>query len=103
MYWQKRLNNPNSDEEIENLIQEISVENNGNYGYRRVTMELRKRGYIINHKKVLRIKELTCVYVTNRSALPTTPLDVVKFTTCKTTSNTRQTPAKQPNKPQKQA
>ena len=52
MYWQKRLNNPNSDEEIENLIQEISVENNGNYGYRRVTMELRKRGYIINHKKV---------------------------------------------------
>ena len=70
MYWQKRLNNPNSDEEIENLIQEISVENNGNYGYRRVTMELRKRGYIINHKKVLRIMnklDLTCKKFTRKS------------------------------------
>src|SRR5699024_9755386 len=70
MYWQKRLNNPNSDEEIENLIQEISVENNRNYGYRRVTMKLRKRGYIINHKKVLRIMnklDLTCKKFTRKS------------------------------------
>jgi len=46
MYWQKRLNETNLDEEIENLIKEISVEHNGNYGYRRIGMELRKRSYI---------------------------------------------------------
>jgi len=52
MYWQKRLNELNPDEEIENEIKQISEENQGNYGYRRITIELRNRGHIINHKKV---------------------------------------------------
>jgi len=51
MYWQKRFNESNPDREIENLIKEIFKENNGNYGYRRIGIELRKRGYIVNHKK----------------------------------------------------
>src|SRR5690625_7148214 len=55
MYWQKRFNESNPDEEIENIIKEIFEENNGNYGYRRIGIELRKRGHIVNHKKVLRI------------------------------------------------
>ncbi|NEY19019.1 transposase [Bacillus ginsengihumi] len=47
---QKRFDDSNPDEEIEKIIQEIVNKHNGNYGYRRIDMELRKRGYIVNHK-----------------------------------------------------
>ncbi|BAM46739.1 putative transposase [Amphibacillus xylanus NBRC 15112] len=70
MYWQKRFNESNPDEEIEHLIKEIFKENNGNYGYRRICMELRKCGHIVNHKKVLRIMNklnLTCTKFTRKS------------------------------------
>jgi len=33
-------------------IQDIYNEHKGNYGYRRVTLELRNRGFVVNHKKV---------------------------------------------------
>jgi putative transposase len=36
-------------------IQSIVVEHRRRYGYRRITAELRRRGMIINHKRVLRI------------------------------------------------
>lgn len=55
MYWQKQFDTEYKDQEIENEIKGIFVENNMNYGYRRITGELRKRGHIINHKKVQRI------------------------------------------------
>jgi len=45
--------NPN--QKLEAFIQLIFNENNGNYGYRRVHLELRNRGYKVNHKKVQRI------------------------------------------------
>jgi putative transposase len=45
----------NPDQDLEELIQNIFEENNGNYGYRRIYLELRKRGYKVNHKKVQRI------------------------------------------------
>ena len=70
MYWQKRLSESDPDEEIEKEIKQISEEHQGNYGYRRITMEIRKRGYIINHKKVLRIMrklQLTCKKFTRKS------------------------------------
>lgn len=70
MYWQKRLYEPNPDEDVETLIKEIFDENNGNYGYRRIDMELRKRGYIVNHKKILRIMNklnITCEKFTRKS------------------------------------
>ncbi len=70
MYWQKRLSEPNSDEKVENEIQKISDENKNNYGYRRITIELRKRGFIVNHKKVLRIMNelgLICKKFTRKS------------------------------------
>lgn len=60
----------NPDEEIEHLIKEIFKENNGNYGYQRICMELRKRGHIVNHKKVLRIMNklnLKCTKLTRKS------------------------------------
>jgi putative transposase len=50
------------DIEIQFKIEDIVIEYSG-YGYRRVTRELWKRGYFINHKRVLRImreKNLIC-------------------------------------------
>lgn len=45
----------NSDQELEECIQAIFDENNGNYGYRRIKLELKNRGTEVNHKKVQRI------------------------------------------------
>ncbi|RDW17512.1 hypothetical protein CWR48_13380 [Oceanobacillus arenosus] len=49
------MKNENQDQELEELIQSIFDENNGNYGYRRIHLELGNRGYKVNHKKVQRI------------------------------------------------
>ncbi|PLS03176.1 hypothetical protein CVD27_16085 [Neobacillus cucumis] len=45
----------NPDLELEKSIQTIFDEHNGNYGYRRIKLELKKRGTKVNHKKVHRI------------------------------------------------
>lgn len=45
----------NPDQELEELIQSIFDENKGNYGYRRIQLELKNRGFKVNHKKVQRI------------------------------------------------
>lgn len=49
------MNKENPDQELEELIQSIFEENNGNYGYRRIRLELKNRGFKVNHKKVRRI------------------------------------------------
>ena len=70
MYWNRRLSKENPDEKIEKLIQEISDEHNGNYGHRRIKIELLKRGYRVNHKKVLRIMNklnILCTKFTRKS------------------------------------
>ena len=70
MYWQKKLDKENPDGELEKVIKEIAEKNNGNYGYRRINLELRKRGYIVNHKKILRITKklgITCTKFTRKS------------------------------------
>ena len=54
MYWTKRFDRANPDEETELLIKEI-CEKHKAYGYRRVTAELRQRGHLINKKKVQRL------------------------------------------------
>lgn len=41
--------------EVLALIQDIFKENKKRYGFKRITAELRNRGYLINHKKVLRL------------------------------------------------
>ena len=41
--------------EIRKQITDIFHENKGRYGYRRITMEMHNRGYVINHKTVLRL------------------------------------------------
>jgi transposase InsO family protein len=45
-------------------IKQICVENKGRYGYRRVTLELRHRGFQTNHKLVMKLMKqahLTCM------------------------------------------
>ncbi|MET3193031.1 UNVERIFIED_ORG: hypothetical protein ABID36_002028 [Streptococcus infantarius] len=48
----KRFNRANKDEKVKEMIQIIYVDYKGNYGYRRIHLELRNRGFVINHKKV---------------------------------------------------
>lgn len=43
------------DAQLKQLISEIFNENKGRYGYRRIDLELRNKGYTVNHKKVKRI------------------------------------------------
>ncbi|WP_191567086.1 IS3 family transposase [Metabacillus idriensis] len=53
-YHIKMMKKKNPDEELEACIQLIFEENHGNYGYRRVHLELGNRGLKVNHKKVQR-------------------------------------------------
>ena len=41
--------------EVRSAIQRIALEHRRRYGYRRVTAELRRRGMLVNHKRVARI------------------------------------------------
>ncbi len=41
--------------EVRSTIQQIVVEHRRRYGYRRVTAELRRRGLLVNHKRVARL------------------------------------------------
>jgi len=67
MYWQKRLDRPNKDEQIEKKILEIKKDN-PNYGYRRMTAMLKRLGFVINNKKkVQRLIQKLKLQVTNIS------------------------------------
>ena len=57
-YHLKQLDKPDKDQELKAEIQSIFIEHKGNYGYRRVHLELRNRGYLVNHKRVQRLMEV---------------------------------------------
>lgn len=57
-YHLKRLNKSEKYAKIKELIKTIYHENKGRYGYRRITLELRNRGYRINHKTVLKLMNI---------------------------------------------
>jgi putative transposase len=40
---------------VRSAIQQIALEHRRRYGYRRITAELRRRGMLVNHKRVVRI------------------------------------------------
>ncbi|CRI62782.1 Mobile element protein [Streptococcus pneumoniae] len=52
-YHLKQLDKPDKDQELKSEIQSIFIEHKGNYAYRRIYLELRNRGYLVNHKRVL--------------------------------------------------
>ena len=57
-YQLKQLDGLDKDKELKNEIQAIYNDHKGNYGYRRVTLELRNRGFVVNHKKVQRLMKI---------------------------------------------
>ena len=57
-YHLKQLNQVDKDQAIKVEIQAIYDEHKGNYGYRRVTLELRNRGRAVNHKRVQRLMKI---------------------------------------------
>lgn len=58
-YYLKQSTKPDKYANIKAILESIYRENQGRYGYRRITMELRNRRIFINHKTVQRLmKEL---------------------------------------------
>ncbi len=62
--------------EVRSAIQQIAVEHRRRYGYRRITAELRRRGMLVNHKRVARImREDNLLAVQPRAFVVTTDSD----------------------------
>ena len=57
-YHLKQLGQTDKDQDLKAEIQSIYREHKGNYGYRRIHLELRNRGYSVNHKKVQRLMKV---------------------------------------------
>lgn len=57
-YQLKQLGKSDKNHDIKDEIQAIFTEHKGNYGYRRMTLELRNRGFVVNHKKVQRLMKI---------------------------------------------
>ena len=57
-YQLKQLDGHDKDKETKGEIQEIYYEYKGNYGYLRITLELRNCGFVVNQKKVQRLINL---------------------------------------------
>lgn len=57
-YQLKHLNDEDKHSEEKEVISQIFKENKGRYGYRRITMEMRNRGYSINHKTVRKLMKV---------------------------------------------
>ena len=54
-YHLKQINQPDKNQQLKDEIQAIFTEHKENYGYRRIHLELRNRGFKVNHKKVQRL------------------------------------------------
>lgn len=54
-YHLNRLKQPDKYTDVKEEIKSIYHENKGRYGYRRITVELHNRGFLINHKTVFKI------------------------------------------------
>ena len=57
-YQLKELDGLDKDKELKAEIQSIFIEHKGNYGYRRIHLELRNRGYLVNQKRVQRLMKV---------------------------------------------
>ena len=57
-YHLKQLDQSDKDYDVKVEIQSIFTEHKGNYSYRRMTLELRNRVFVVNHKKVQRLMKV---------------------------------------------
>ena len=70
--WQGAAPVPDQEMEVRAQIQDIAVEMPA-YGYRRITYELQRRGFVVNHKRVLRLmREDNLLCLRKRSLVRTT-------------------------------
>jgi putative transposase len=60
------------DVEVRSVIQRIVLEHRRRYGYRRVTAELRRRGMMVNHKRVWRVMRADNLLAVQPKAFVTT-------------------------------
>jgi putative transposase len=58
--------------ELRSVIQAIAIEHKLRYGYRRLTAELHHRGFVANHKRVVRLMRLDNLLSLRRSAFVST-------------------------------
>jgi putative transposase len=64
------------DMEVRSTIQQIALEHRRRYGYRRISAELRRRGFLVNHKRVARLmREDNLLAVQPRAFVATTESD----------------------------
>jgi len=61
--------------EVRSVIQQIAVEHRRRHGYRRISAELRRRGMLVNHKRVLRILQEDLLAVQTWALAVTTDSD----------------------------
>ena len=54
-YYCQKTKIADKHQEEKKLIYKIFKDNRARYGYRRITLEMRKQGYLINHKAVLKL------------------------------------------------
>ena len=53
-YWVKKLKKPDKHSDLKKAIIDVYNDSKKRYGYRRITLQLRKAGWIVNHKTVLK-------------------------------------------------
>ena len=61
-YTLNKLDKDTKNDDIMNTIIDIYYAHKARYGYRRITLELMNRGYIVNHKKVKRLMSKMGLY-----------------------------------------
>lgn len=57
-YYQKRFRTQDKYAEVKELIKHIYHKHKGRLGYRRITLLLKEKGIVINHKTVLRLMKM---------------------------------------------
>jgi transposase InsO family protein len=73
--WLSGVAGVDGDLELREEIQDIALEWSA-YGYRRIMAELRRRGYVVNHKRVLRVmREDNLLCLRKKSFMKTTDSD----------------------------
>lgn len=57
-YYEKKHQVKDKYKDIKELIKQIYHQHKGRFGYRRITLEIKNRGILINHKTVFRLMKL---------------------------------------------
>lgn len=61
-YTLSKTNKDLKNDDVMNTIIDIYYTHKGRYGYRRITLELKNRGFTVNHKKVKRLMSIMGLY-----------------------------------------